>query len=262
MQTIRRYKIADFAVRMNCRTSYMQALCAPYLDMEAERVERKRIEPQCVEPEHIEPQCVEQELDLCCEEELRKSGGAREHTLAQLEYLHTFCRFVGRLALYDAFCFHASALSVDGEGILFSADSGTGKSTHAGLWKQYMKQHEIVRLNDDKPVIRLIDGTAWVYGTPWSGKHRIHANGKAPVKALVFLEQGKENQIEKIPMEQVFPLCFPQVIGGKGSGEEIAALMGLLDLFIRQTPVYRLRCGISEEAVQLVYRTVWGKRGT
>ena len=121
------------------------------------------------------------------------------------------------------------------------------------------EKHEVISLNDDKPIIRLIDGKPWIYGSPWSGKHSIHQNGRAPVKALVFLERGEENRIEKLQPEEVFALMFPQVLVRK-SGESIARILELLDQFVRNISVYRLHCTISEEAVRLVYHTIWEEK--
>ncbi len=202
------------------------------------------------------------EIDLCYTVEEAEAYQKPGMSLAEFEYLFTLSKWVRSLVEKDAFCFHASALSVDGDGILFSADSGTGKSTHAKMWKQLLKKHEIVNLNDDKPVIRFTDGEPWVCGTPWSGKHTLHTNRKAPVKALVFLEQAQENRIAWVPPEQAFGLVFPQVLGGRASQTQVAELMGLLNRFIRRVPVYRLQCDISEEAVNLVYETIYGGRGS
>lgn len=234
MDEAQTYKIADFPVVMNCRSADMLRLTAPYLARSAEAPA----------------------IDLRLTEERRSRPGMSP---AMAEYNHTLFQFVCQLIEKDAFCFHAAALSVDGEGILFSADSGTGKSTHARLWQEYMTGHQFLNLNDDKPVIRLLEGKPWVYGSPWSGKHSINHNGRAPVKALVFLERGEENRIQPLPPEQVFPLVFPQVICSKRSQQQLALLMDLLDQFIRGIAVYRLQCNISEEAVRLVYETVWNR---
>lgn len=231
------YNIADFTTVMNCRSAYMKKLCLPY---------------QCTES-------ADAEVDLrYSEQELENRP--EQMSAALFEYNVTVGKFVRSILDKGAFCYHASALSVDGEGILFSADSGTGKSTHARLWREFMSgEHEIVSLNDDKPIIRLIDGKPWIYGSPWSGKHSIHRNDRAPVKALVFLERGEENRIEELQPEEVFSRMFPQVLGGKNR-ESIAQLLELLDQFVRNISVYRLQCNISEEAVRLVYHKVWEEK--
>lgn len=233
-----RYRIAGFDVDMNCTSSYMRRLCRDYLSTDTEQ----------------------EAMNLCYQEEDMERYPQFGRKPAEFEYNYTLYQFAGHLVERKAFCFHASALSVDGEGILFSADSGTGKSTHARLWKEYLKDHKVINLNDDKPMIRLMDGRSWAWGAPWSGKHSIHANIGVPVKALVFLEQGEENRIERLRPGQIFPLLFPQVIRAKSSAQQAAELLELLDQFVRGISVYRLRCNISEEAVRLVYDTVWERK--
>lgn len=232
------YKIGDVVVKINGNTSFVIKECLPY------KVEEKSFK------NFIDLSYTDDDL-IHYEDRLGKE--------ALFEYNYTMNRFANAVVDYDAFCYHCSALSVDGEGILFSADSGTGKSTHARLWRQYMGDHEIVALNDDKPLVRIVDGKPIVYGTPWAGKHAIHSNGSAPVKALVFLEQSLDNSIERIPMNQAFELVFSQVMGGKNQ-KQLYHLMGLLDVFIRKVPIYKLHCNISEEAVKLVYGTIWREK--
>lgn len=234
MNKIVKYRIADFPVKMNCVSRFMRELAITY----EETVDDN-----------------EKFIDLCYQEEDLKEQ--MDMGIGMFEYNYTLVQWVQRLVDEEAFCFHSSALSVDGEGIMFSANSGTGKSTHARLWKEFIKDHQIIQLNDDKPVIRFKDGRPWVYGTPWSGKHCIHQNGKAPAKALVFLEQAPENSIQRIPPEKAFELVFPQVIGGKRDAKQVYDLMTLLDRFIRSIPVYKLKCNISKEAAELSYHTIW-----
>lgn len=236
MQEIIKCNIAGFVVQTNCKTAYMKNLFREYMVSDEE----------------------EAEIDLCYTEEERAEIQKPGQSLAMFEYNYTIFYFVQNIVGRGAFCYHASALSVDGEGILFSADSGTGKSTHSRLWKEFMTEHEVVNLNDDKPIIRLSDGEPWVYGSPWSGKHSINSNSRAKAKALVFLERGTENHIEQVRPESVLSFLFPQVIYGKRDRNQVAELLELLDRFVRSISVYRLQCNISEEAVRLVYDTVWG----
>lgn len=235
MDETQNYIIADFPVKMNCRTEAMQKLTAPYRTQTAQT-------PM---------------LDLSIPRDQWARLQQQETSPAMLEYNRTFYQFACQIIEQKAFCFHAAALSVDGAGILFSADSGTGKSTHARLWQECMHGHTILNLNDDKPIIRLLDGTAWAYGSPWSGKHSIHHNSRAPVKALVFLERGKTNQIQRLAPDQIFSRLFPQVLWGQRTPERLSLLLDLLDQFVRSIAVYRLQCNVSEEAVRLVYETVW-----
>ena len=234
------YRIAGFPVRMNCVTDFMQRQCAPY-----------SIEDKDTDTEGC--------LNLTYTDDDWQKYGRERIDLPTFEYGYTFLRFSNWITERGAFCFHASAISVNGEGLLFSADSGTGKSTHARLWKKYMTDCEVIPVNDDKPTIRFVEKTPYVCGTPWSGKHMLNTNIEVPVKALVFLEQAEVNQIEEIPAERALPMVLPQVLGGKSNQIQTAVLMGLLDCFLRGVPIYKLRCTPSEAAVRLVYDTVWNR---
>jgi len=89
---------------------------------------------------------------------------------------------------HNGIVIHSSAIEYDGSGILFSAPSGTGKSTHTGLWKKYYPNITTI-LNDDMPAIRFVDNVPYIFGTPWSGKTEINCNQFAPLKAIIFLQQ-------------------------------------------------------------------------
>lgn len=239
MERMRSYKIADCYVKMNCESPFMLRQCGPYEVGEGEVTEGPW-------------------LDLGLTPDQRQAGAARGWSPAMVEYNHTFALFLQHILGRGGFCFHASAVEVDGEAVLFSADSGTGKSTQARLWEEYLGQaHRVVRLNDDKPVLRVHQGRVWAYGSPWSGKHAIHTNAKAPVKALVFLEQAPENRISPVAPREAFDLVFPQTFCVKTDPRQRIQVLELLDQFIRQVPIYRLACTISREAVELAYETIW-----
>lgn len=156
---------------------------------------------------------------------------------------------------HGSISFHASALAMDGGAYLFSAPSGTGKSTHTGLWKRRFGDRVTV-INDDKPALRIVDGVCHAFGTPWSGKHQINANASAPLKAVVFLKQGKTNQIRRLSGKEVFGKVLEQCLCVINTPQQMMNLMEILDKLLCTTPVYELACTIDEQAVQLVYDTV------
>ena len=92
---------------------------------------------------------------------------------------------------YNGCVLHSSSVVIDNEAYLFSAPSGTGKSTHASLWVKYLTEKEPYILNDDNPAIRIINGNIYAYGTPFSGKHDISVNQKAKLQGICFLKQSK-----------------------------------------------------------------------
>lgn len=151
--------------------------------------------------------------------------------------------------------FHASAVMVEGEAYLFAAPSGTGKSTHARLWRKVLGE-KVTVINDDKPFLKRAGGAWYAYGSPWNGKHRLGNAIKAPVKAICFLEQGAENEIGRIGAEEGFPrLCkqvyFPE---RRAQCERVVQLTGELS----QLPMYKMKCTVSEEAAKMSYRTLKG----
>ena len=118
------------------------------------------------------------------------------------EYLGTGALFANALLDFGGSYLHASAVILDGKAYLFSAPSGTGKSTHTEKW---CRLFGATYLNDDKPALRLVDDVWMVYGTPWSGKHDLSLPVGVPLGGIAFLRRGQENTIKKLPPEIAIP---------------------------------------------------------
>lgn len=126
-------------------------------------------------------------IDLYLQEDL--------NNIEEKEYIFTGIMFMD-LALSKGYVsLHASGINLNDQGILFSAPSKTGKSTHARYWLEVY--HDAFIFNDDKPLIK-VDKEITVYGTPWSGKTTVNDNSCLKLHSIVFLSQGKENQIKKL----------------------------------------------------------------
>ena len=95
----------------------------------------------------------------------------RDYPVDSSEYTWFGYRFYCELIHHSGFFLHASAVSLDNRAYLFSADSGTGKSTHTGLWLEYFGKGRAFLINDDKPALRKGDSGYLACGTPFSGKH-------------------------------------------------------------------------------------------
>ncbi len=167
------------------------------------------------------------------------------------EYIATCSDFYRKLLDFDGMMLHASAVVVDGRAYLFSADSGTGKSTHTQLWlKAFGDRAQI--LNDDKPALRLEDGTWYAYGTPWSGKYDLNANLRVPLAGIALLERGEQNTIEPFAgsgavygiLEQTMRPWEPRLRG---------KLLVLLDKLLRSVPLWKLKCNMELEAARIAY---------
>lgn len=151
---------------------------------------------------------------------------------------------------HNGLVLHSSSIKYKNSGIAFSAPSGTGKSTHTGLWKKYFPD-DVTVLNDDSPAIRLEGFVPGLYGTPWSGKTDINAQDSAPLEAIVILQQHPENEITKMSADEaVFRIL--QEVTRPVFPEFMELTLTAVEKLIVQTPVYLLKCNISEEAVLTV----------
>ena len=142
---------------------------------------------------------------------------------------------------------HSSAISYKGKGILFSAPSGTGKSTQSSLWKQEFKD-DVIIVNDDTPFIRNFNGTSYVYGCPWSGKTDINEQMKVPVRAVVSVRQGKENKIKELTATEGFFRIFNETKKPVES-DMLDMAMDNVIAFLSNVKVYELTCRPEKEAV-------------
>lgn len=151
---------------------------------------------------------------------------------------------------------HASVVRHAGTGYLFLGRSGTGKSTHSRLWLTYIPDTEL--MNDDNPVVRVVNGTVKVYGSPWSGKTPCYRNVVAPAGGFVQLEQKPENKIRRESVLESFATLLPSVSSMKWDKQVYMAICDTISDLIRLVPIYHLGCLPDEEAARLCYNTLTG----
>jgi hypothetical protein len=141
------------------------------------------------------------------------------------------------------------------KGELFSGNPGAGKSTHVGLWEQYYGE-EVEVINDDKPIIKFVDGVAYVYGTPWSGKTDKNSNSKVALDKIFFVVQAKVNDVVRMEKRDAVVRLFSQVQKPYHDAELINHNLTLIDRIVREHGVYELQCDISREAVEKVREVI------
>lgn len=157
--------------------------------------------------------------------------------------------FADGIRRFDGAVLHASTIVYNGKAVTFTAPSGTGKSTHTGLWKKYYP--ETVIINDDMPAIRCVDGVFNAYGTPWAGKTDINENTSAPLHAMVFIERAGGCSISPItPMEAIIRMM--REVPLDVYKEQSDLLMNFFNKLFTSVPVYLLKCNISKDAVDVV----------
>ncbi len=169
------------------------------------------------------------------------------------EYMGTGLMFAQELLAYDGSFLHASAVVLDGKAYLFSAPSGTGKSTHTEKWCRLFGAE---CLNDDKPALRLVDGVWMAYGTPWSGKHDLSMPAGAPIGGIAFLKRGEQNSIRPFPAAEAVPLFMSQSLWRLYKPESMDRQLNLVDKILCQLPVWELTCRNDDEAALLAHRVM------
>lgn len=159
--------------------------------------------------------------------------------------------FTFRTYPHDTLLVHAAVVENDGGGYMFLGKSGTGKSTHARLWLENIEGSTL--LNDDNPIIRIIDGEAYIYGSPWSGKTPCYINRRLPLKAIVRLKQAPHNRITRqIPLK-AFASLMPSCSCMRWDHDSVENLYKTVEKVIMQIPVWQLECLPDADAARTSY---------
>lgn len=148
---------------------------------------------------------------------------------------------------------HASAIDYNGKGIIFSAPSGTGKSTQASLWENNMGAKV---LNDDCPVVKIENENIIIYGTPCSGSKDKFLNSKAPLSTIVVLEQDSQNTICSLSSIEAVSYLMPRCFLAYNDINLMEMAIKNFEKIICTVPIYLLKCRPDMEAVELVYQCI------
>jgi hypothetical protein len=149
---------------------------------------------------------------------------------------------------------HASCVKHEGYAYPFIAMSGTGKSTHSSLWLKCIENTEL--MNDDNPIIRVIDGCPIVYGSPWSGKTPCYRNISSPLGAIVRIERALENRIERQPTVQAFASLLPACSSMKWDEQLNDLLCTTLSNILAKVRVFTMYCLPNEEAARVCVKGI------
>lgn len=226
----------------------LKILMTTYYDRVRNLAEEYLAKTDWDEPDH--------ELDLGVEYyENQINDGLEDVTPENMEYVATGALFNRFLIVHDGLMLHSSAVVVDGYAYLFSADSGTGKSTHTNLWLEKFGDKAFI-INDDKPAIRKIDGEWYVFGTPWCGKNNTNKNAKAKLGAIVFLERSEENWIENESIQDAIKKFFRQTTRKLNKEQNMDKVLSTMEKVLSEVPIYKMGCNISEEAAKMAYEKI------
>jgi hypothetical protein len=154
---------------------------------------------------------------------------------------------------------HSSAISYNGQAVLFLGESGTGKSTHTRLWTQNIKGAGLI--NDDSPILRVENNTVYAYGSPWSGKTPCYRTEKYPVAAIVRLSQAPHNSIKKLKIPEALaalhPSCPPAFAYDNVLYDGISATISAI---LEKTPVFHLECLADPDAAYTSFGAIFSDK--
>ena len=177
----------------------------------------------------------------------------RSMTAGQMAFEYLGHIFPACGLMKDMLTFHGVLLEYSGYGLIISAPSGTGKTTHARLWRD---RKRALIINGDRAACRKKGGIWTGFGIPWSGTSGEQVNRSVPVKALVVLERGGENCASRIAGREAFGAVLPHVQCPAWDAQLTGRMLGLLDDFLRNIPVIRLRCLPDGEAADVLAKAV------
>lgn len=172
-----------------------------------------------------------------------------EHEIFVRTNIWNYLAFEDVLINHQAFILHSSFISWQNNGILFTAPSGTGKSTQADLWKKY---EDADIYNGDRTIIRKIDGKYYGFGSPYAGSSGIYRNESAPIKAIIVIEQGPDNVIRRLHGREAFLPLFRETLMNTWNKEYMEKMTDLLMDAACQIPIYHLSCRPDQDAVNTV----------
>ena len=159
---------------------------------------------------------------------------------------------------FQTVAIHTSVIQYKGRTVLFLGESGTGKSTHTRLWRENIE--EAVLLNDDSPILRIVDGKPWMFGSPWSGKTPCYKNESYPLAACVRLSQAPYNKIHRLNIPQGYAAIHPSCPPDFAYDDKLYdCISDTLSEVLGQVPMYHLECLPDADAARLSCKTVFGE---
>lgn len=206
----------------------------------------------------LESACPQVDMELLLSsEQMEQLHALHPQSPAQnIEYMYIGALFYHKLLTsFQGMMLHSSAVVYEGQAYLFSAPSGTGKSTHTGLWKKQFGEENVFILNDDKPALRLTSDGWFAYGTPFSGKVNLSRNVGVPVKAICFIERGEANEIASMPEKEAIQNLMFQTHRPRDP-KDMDILLQLVEKIIGSIPVFQMRCNMEPEAARVAYEAM------
>ena len=235
-----RLRLADIPVQVTSRYGMLEKICLPYVDG------RDDAEPL------LAVRASDADLDF-------ERAMAPEFSNPYLESCAVHRALAEGFASHERIVFYSCMVEYAGRAYAFAAPSGTGKSTHAGLWIQYLGDAGAKVLNGDKPFLHVPqEGAVVAYGCPWTGKEGWGYNGSAPLAGICILRQAPACSIERLDPAGAVELIMRQCYVPRENPAGTLAVLGCVDRLLTRVPVWSMGCDISEDAVRTSFEALTG----
>ena len=183
------------------------------------------------------------------DDEIMEEDKGKGFDKGYLESLAIYRKIAERVIGYNCFLMHGVAVDVEGCGVVFLGKSGMGKTTHAKLWKEFLKDRMVI-VNGDKPLVRIIDGKIFAYGTPWAGKENIHTNTKTPIRKICFIERSENNGCLPIKKDLVIERLIKQIYIPKDR-TLLISIFEYIGILIEKCDFYLIKCNTDISAAKI-----------
>lgn len=234
------YRLAGHTIKIESVYSQVHTLCAAY------RVDDKA--EYCVA---TTPADIAYERQRSAQADALEGAVPHKYVDPYLETLAVYRKLAQLLVQDDILLMHGAVVAVDGLAYLFTAKSGTGKTTHTRLWMQQFGERAVM-VNGDKPLLHVTKTGVTVYGTPWDGKEHLSTNIACPLRAVCILTRSETNHIGRISKKEALPMICQQVYRPADPAAP-AKMLPLVDRLGNSVPLYRLGCNMEPEAAQVAY---------
>ena len=160
-------------------------------------------------------------------------------------------KFAEYLLTHNTLLLHGSTVAVDGKAYLFTARSGTGKSTHTRFWMEAFGSRALM-VNDDKPFLQITDTGVLAHGSPWSGKHGLDSNVCVPLVGICLLERGSENIIRPAVPEEMLPMLFHESYESQDPALA-ETYRTLVETLACRVSLWKMHCNRDPEAARIAH---------
>lgn len=174
-----------------------------------------------------------------------------------IEYMELCPRTSDALLPYQRCIFHGTAFLWQGKAWIFTAPSGTGKTTQYVLWK-LIYGGELEILNGDKPLLDFSapDGMVWVRPSPWIGKEGMRQMKSAPLGGVIYLRQGEQNTMRRLPVKEAVRLLYEQFIYTAAGEEQARQVCALEEHLLTRVPIWELINRGDRDSARLCHDTI------